>query len=76
MRLDYLSGNSEKAVLGQRNAIMHMEAAMTSYTLPVVIEKDADGYFAQCLSLQGSYTQGEAIETPEMVSITNLEIAA
>ena len=74
---------------------------MTKYTMPVVIEKDADGYFAQCLSLQGCYTQGdtyeealtnikdaitlhvqdrlangEAIETPDMVSVTTLEIAA
>jgi predicted RNase H-like HicB family nuclease len=71
------------------------------YTLPIVIEKDADGYFAQCPSLQGCYTQGdtyeealanikdaialhvqdrlalgETIETPEMVSVATLEIAA
>ena len=26
---------------------------------PVVIEKDADGYFAYCPSLQGCYTQGD-----------------
>ena len=74
---------------------------MTQYTLPVVIEKDADGYFAQCPALQGCYTQGdtyeevlanikdaivlhvqdriangEAIDTPEMVSVATLEIAA
>ncbi|MBC8447028.1 MAG: type II toxin-antitoxin system HicB family antitoxin [Chloroflexi bacterium] len=29
---------------------------------PVVIEKDADGYFAYCPSLQGCYTQGDTYE--------------
>jgi predicted RNase H-like HicB family nuclease len=77
------------------------EVALMKYTLPIVIEKDADGYFAQCPSLQGCYTQGdtyeealanikdaialhvqdrlalgETIETPEMVSVATLEIAA
>lgn len=80
---------------------MIAEDAMTHYTLPVVIEKDSDGYFAQCPALQGCYTQGdtyeevwanikdavalhiqdrlaqgEPIETPEMVSVATLEIAA
>jgi len=74
---------------------------MTHYSLPIIIEKDADGYFAQCPALQGCYTQGdtyeealanlkdaitlhvqdrvdrgEPIETPEMVSVATLEIAA
>ena len=35
---------------------------MTNYTLPIVIEKDVDGYFAQCPTLQGCYTQGETYE--------------
>ena len=26
---------------------------------PVIIEKDADGYFAHCPQLQGCYTQGD-----------------
>lgn len=38
-------------------------AKMTnSYRLSVVIEKDADGYFAFCPELQGCYTQGESYE--------------
>ena len=41
---------------------MKAENAMTHYTLPVVIEKDADGYFAQCPALQGCYTQGDTYE--------------
>ena len=41
---------------------MKAEDAMTHYTLPVVIEKDADGYFAQCPALQGCYTQGDTYE--------------
>lgn len=32
------------------------------FILPVVIEKDSDGYFAFCPSLQGCYTQGNSYE--------------
>ncbi len=35
---------------------------MTQYTLPIVIENDADGYFAQCPALRGCYTQGDTHE--------------
>ena len=35
---------------------------MENYSLPVIIEKDADGYFAYCPELQGCYTQGETYE--------------
>lgn len=32
---------------------------MSNYRFSVIIEKDADGYFAFCHELQGCYTQGE-----------------
>src|SRR6266699_149173 len=35
---------------------------MQNFTLPVVIEKDENGYFASCPSLQGCYTQGDTYE--------------
>ncbi len=35
---------------------------MKHYNLPIVIKKDADGYFAQCPALQGCYTQGDTYE--------------
>jgi predicted RNase H-like HicB family nuclease len=35
---------------------------MEKYTLPVVIEKDEDGYFAMCPALQGCYSQGDTYE--------------
>ena len=35
---------------------------MQSYRFAVVVEKDADGYFALCPNLQGCYTQGETYE--------------
>ncbi len=35
---------------------------MNKFVLPVVIEKDGDGYFAYCPSLQGCYTQGDTYE--------------
>lgn len=34
----------------------------TSYRLSVVVEKDADGYFAFCPELQGCYAQGDSYE--------------
>ncbi len=38
------------------------KAARRKFVLPVVIEKDKDGYFAFCPALQGCYTQGDTYE--------------
>ncbi len=38
------------------------KSRMTVFRLPVVVEKDADGYFVYCPRLQGCYTQGETYE--------------
>ena len=35
---------------------------MSKVYFPVIIEKDADGYFARCPRLQGCYTQGETYD--------------
>lgn len=35
---------------------------MKTYRSSVVIEKDAEGYFAFCPELQGCYTQGDTYE--------------
>jgi len=35
---------------------------MRKFVLPVVIEKDKEGYFAFCPALQGCYTQGDSYE--------------
>ncbi len=35
---------------------------MKTSLFPIVIEKDQDGYFVWCPSLQGCYTQGETYE--------------
>ncbi|MFB3827768.1 MAG: type II toxin-antitoxin system HicB family antitoxin [Bryobacteraceae bacterium] len=35
---------------------------MRSYRFSVLVEKDADGYFALCPELQGCYTQGRTYE--------------
>lgn len=35
---------------------------MTKFVLPIVIEKDEDGYYAFCPDLQGCYSQGETYE--------------
>ena len=35
---------------------------MNKFTLPVIVEKDEDGDFAFCPSLQGCYTQADTYE--------------
>ena len=35
---------------------------MRTYRFSVVIEKDENGYFGLCASLQGCYTQGDTYE--------------
>jgi len=44
---------------------------MRKFVLPVVIEKDKEGYFAFCPALQGCYTQGDSYEE----ALTNIEDA-
>lgn len=44
---------------------------MQKFQLPIVIEKDEDGYFAFCPVLQGCYTQGDSYEE----AIDNIEDA-
>ena len=50
---------------------------MKNYLLDVVVEKDADGYFVYCPSLQGCYSQGatyeEALENIRDAIKLNLE---
>ena len=44
---------------------------MRKFVLPVVIEKDVDGYFAFFPTLQGCYTQGDSYEE----ALNNIEDA-
>ena len=44
---------------------------MRKFVLPVVIEKDKDGYFVFCPTLQGCYTQGDSYEE----ALNNIEDA-
>jgi predicted RNase H-like HicB family nuclease len=44
---------------------------MRKYVLPIIIEKDNDGYFVSCLTLQGCYTQGDSFEE----ALNNIEDA-
>ena len=44
---------------------------MSKFTLPVVLGKDSDGYFAYCPSLQGCYSQGDTYEE----ALANIEDA-
>ena len=38
------------------------ENVIQRYLMPVVIEKDNEGYFASCPILQGCYAQGDTYE--------------
>ena len=44
---------------------------MRSLVLPIVIEKDEEGYYAFCPDLQGCYSQGETYEE----ALSNIEDA-
>jgi len=44
---------------------------MQKFLLPIVIEKDKEGYFVFCPALQGCYTQGDSYEE----ALTNIEDA-
>ena len=33
-------------------------ACMKHFTLPIIIERDSDGFFVSCPALKGCYTQG------------------
>ncbi len=35
---------------------------MKHFTLPIVLERDGDGYFVSCPALQGCYSQGDTYE--------------
>jgi predicted RNase H-like HicB family nuclease len=43
---------------------------MQRFTLPIIVARDQDGYFASCPSLQGCYSQGDTYEEA-MANITD-----
>ncbi len=45
-----------------------MKSTAMVFDLPVILEKDADGYFVYCPRLQGCYSQGDTYEE----AITNI----
>jgi predicted RNase H-like HicB family nuclease len=45
-----------------RHKKLRNKAARRKYVFPVIIEKDGDGFFAVCPSLQGCYTQGDTYQ--------------
>jgi predicted RNase H-like HicB family nuclease len=48
--------------LGRQKPKANAKSSKRSYHFPVIIEKDEDGYFVSCPSLQGCYTQGDTYE--------------
>ena len=35
---------------------------MKKYTLPIIIERDAEGFYVSCPPLQGGYNQGDTYD--------------
>lgn len=35
---------------------------MKHYTLPIIIERDAEGFYVSCPALQGCYSQGDTYD--------------
>ena len=35
---------------------------MKNYTLPIIIERDAEGFYVSCPPLQGCYSQGDTYD--------------
>jgi predicted RNase H-like HicB family nuclease len=35
---------------------------MRNYTLPIIIERDAEGFYVSCPPLQGCYSQGDTYD--------------
>jgi predicted RNase H-like HicB family nuclease len=48
-----------------------MEKDMRRFMLPIVTEKDEDGYYVFCPALQGCYAQGDSYEE----ALANIEDA-
>lgn len=46
----------------KRTRQREIKATATVFHLPVVVEKDANGYFVYCPRLQGCYSQGDTYE--------------
>jgi predicted RNase H-like HicB family nuclease len=44
---------------------------MKHYTLPIIIERDANGFFVSCPSLQGCYSEGGTYDE----AVTNIKDA-
>lgn len=41
---------------------MRYNLVMKQFTLPIIIESDAEGFFVSCPTLQGCYSQGDTYE--------------
>jgi hypothetical protein len=47
---------------GKRLRFSQYNIPMKNYTLPIIIERDADGFYVSCPPLQGCYTQGDTYD--------------
>ena len=48
--------------MGKRGRKSASKTAKQTYTFPLIMFNDEDGYFVSCPTLQGCYTQGDTYE--------------
>lgn len=66
--LYYLTNNSQEYNI---RVLRNMYLPMKNYQFSIVVEKNSDGYFVNCPTLQGCYSQGDTYEE----AIRNIEDA-
>jgi predicted RNase H-like HicB family nuclease len=69
--IEILGAMAARRLAGVGLGPIREDDAMQKLVLPVVVEKDKDGYFVSWPSLQGCYTQGDSYEE----AIDNIEDA-
>jgi predicted RNase H-like HicB family nuclease len=47
---------------GKQPCLSQYNIPMRNYTLPIIIERDAEGFYVSCPPLQGCYSQGDTYD--------------
>lgn len=51
-----------RATFRRRPCFSQYNIHMKNYTLPIIIERDAEGFYVSCPPLQGCYSQGDTYD--------------
>jgi predicted RNase H-like HicB family nuclease len=55
----WLGGTTPASVLARWRCLSQYNILMKHYTLPIIVERDAEGFYVSCPPLQGCYSQGD-----------------